>query len=502
LRNKLLVVLLLTTLSALLVASTAMLFYDLRTYRESLVNDIDSQTELLGSACAAALSFNDPDVAREGLEVLRFRRKITAAAVYNARGALFASYTRAGEEEHFPKLPGEDGVSIDGETLTSFRRIIENDEILGTAYIRAELDLRERLSSYLGIVTAVAFLSLCVAVLVSLWLQSVITKPILSIVEIARQVVSNRDYSLRARKVSDDDVGTLVDGFNEMLNAIERRTQELEKSNRDLEHQMAERQRAEQETRRLNAELESRVRDRTLQLERTNNELESFCYSVSHDLRGPLRAIDGFSQALREELPGDLNGDATRYFERIRAATSRMGQLIEDLLNLSRVSRSELHYGQVDLSALAEEIMKNLRSVDPSRSVEVSVWEGMKVDGDVRLLRAALENLLGNAWKFTSRKEHARIEVGSMRDGDKAVYFVRDNGAGFEMAYADKLFGAFQRLHSEREFPGTGIGLATVQRIIHRHGGRIWSDAAPGQGAVFYFTLAPERNPAPASQPN
>lgn len=492
LRHKLLAVLLLTTLSALLVASAAMVFYDIRTYRQQWINDIKTQAELLGSSSAAALSFNDPDVAREGLEVLRFRSRIAAAAIYNARGALFASYARAGKGEDFPTLPGDDGVSIQGQSLVAFKRIIENNEILGTAYIRAEYPIRELLSSYLGIVSAVTLASLLVAVLVSLWMQSVITKPILAIADVARHVVSRREYSLRATKFSNDEVGTLVDSFNEMLNEIERRTRELQESNQGLEHQVAERKRAEEQIMKLNAELETRVRERTVQLEHTNSELESFCYSVSHDLRGPLRAIDGFSEALRKELPDDISERAQHYFKRIRAGTHRMGQLIEDLLNLSRVSRGELNYETVDLSELARDVVSHLQAVDSDRKVDVSIWNGLNVDGDARLLRAVMENLLGNAWKFTSKEDKARIEVGTMRDVDRVVYFVRDNGAGFDMAYADKLFGAFQRLHSEKEYPGSGIGLATVQRIVHRHGGRIWVDAAPGNGAAFYFTLAPE----------
>ncbi|MGH8245232.1 MAG: sensor histidine kinase, partial [Gammaproteobacteria bacterium] len=234
----------------------------------------------------------------------------------------------------------------------------------------------------------------------------------------------------------------------------------------------------------------------------TNSELESFCYSVSHDLRGPLRAIDGFSQALIEELPRDLPGDAKRYFDRIRAAVQRMGQLIEDLLNLSRVSRGDLQYQSVDLSAIAADVMKDLEHRDPDRKVDVSIWDGMRVNGDSALLRAAMDNLLGNAWKFTSRTDHPRIEVGTVRDGGRSVYFVRDNGPGFDMTYADKLFGPFQRLHSANEFPGTGIGLATVQRIVHRHGGRIWADAAPGKGAAFFFTLVPESEPAKGNWTN
>jgi light-regulated signal transduction histidine kinase (bacteriophytochrome) len=210
---------------------------------------------------------------------------------------------------------------------------------------------------------------------------------------------------------------------------------------------------------------------------------------VSHDLRAPLRAIDGFSQALLEDFPKDVPEEAQRYLARIRSSTQRMGQLIEDLLNLSRVSRGSLERRDADVSELARQVVTELQNREPQRKVDISIWDGMRANADSRLLRAALENLIGNAWKFSSKTDKARIEIGSLSDDGRAVFYVRDNGAGFDMAYANKLFGAFQRLHSGNEYQGTGIGLATVQRIIHRHGGRIWADAKPDKGAAFYFTL-------------
>jgi light-regulated signal transduction histidine kinase (bacteriophytochrome) len=233
------------------------------------------------------------------------------------------------------------------------------------------------------------------------------------------------------------------------------------------------------------------VKERTAQLEYTNGELEAFCYSVSHDLRAPLRAIDGFSQALLQDFPQDIPEEAKRYLSRIRFSTQRMAQLIEDLLNLSRVSRVELKRREVDVTEMAREIAGGLQQGEAGREVEITIWDGMRASADAQLLRAALENLVGNAWKFTSRTPGAKIEIGHLRDHERNVFFVRDNGAGFDMAHAGKLFGAFQRMHAAVEYPGTGIGLATVQRIMHRHGGRIWADAQPGKGAVFYFSLEP-----------
>jgi len=247
---------------------------------------------------------------------------------------------------------------------------------------------------------------------------------------------------------------------------------------------------AEVEVIRLNAELERRVHERTMQLELANRELEAFSYSVSHDLRAPLRSIDGFSQALIEDyIDKPLDETARDYLQRVRRATQRMGLLIEDLLKLSRINKVEIKQETVDLSAMVRKVAEACRSDSPNKVVDLAIREGITVEGDPYLMKIAMDNLLSNAFKFTGRTAAPRIEFGSfVKDGVKGC-FIRDNGAGFDMVYADKLFGAFQRLHTADEFPGTGIGLATVQRIIHRHGGKIWAEAAKSQGATFYFTL-------------
>ena len=221
----------------------------------------------------------------------------------------------------------------------------------------------------------------------------------------------------------------------------------------------------------------------------TNKELDAFAYSISHDLRAPLRGIDGFSLALQEDYEEKLDDEGRDYIQRIRNGCGRMGELIDDMLQLSRLSRGEIKRQKLDLSAMVTEIAAELRESQPQRQAEFKIQPGLDTDADPVLLRAVLENLLGNAWKFTGKRPLTEIEFGRQQQKGRTTFFLRDNGAGFDMAYADKIFTAFQRLHRSEEFAGTGIGLATVQRIIHRHGGRIWAEAEVDRGATFYFQL-------------
>ena len=243
---------------------------------------------------------------------------------------------------------------------------------------------------------------------------------------------------------------------------------------------------------RVNRELLSKNEE----LDRTAKELEAFSYSVSHDLRAPLRSIDGFSQALLEDQLDRLDGQGQDYLRRVRAAATRMGELIDALLGLSRVSRAELVHDPVDLTSMAHMIADALARAEPGRNVELVVHDGMRVEGDARLLRILIENLVGNAWKFTAKREAARIEIGASDTPESPTYFVRDDGAGFDGTYARRLFAPFQRLHADTDFPGTGIGLATVRRIVERHGGRVWAEGETGRGATFFFTL-----PSPPEAP-
>lgn len=492
-RNKLILVVLATNFVALAVAGIALVVYDLRNYRDGWANDLITQGEIMGRASAPALTFSDPNSANAYLALLEARPGIKAAAIYNAHGKLFARYVRSDSPAIvFPELPDVDGFRISGDEIMLFSRIVENDEILGTVHLRANYQMYERMARYIGILATVMVFSLLVAFLVALWLQARVTRPILAVTDAARQVVTRRDYTQRVRKTTNDEIGYLVDAFNDMLAEIGLRTAAIETSRRELEHEIAERARAEEDLRTLNLELETRVSERTGQLESANKELEAFSYSVSHDLRAPLRAIAGFSTMLVEDHGQDLDPEAHRKLDVILRETGRMGMLIDDLLAFSRLGRKVLQLTELDMNELAQTTFDSLNEQHPGPPVEFKLGALPRGQGDRTLIGQVWANLLSNALKFSAHQDKPLIEVNAISDENEYIYFVRDNGAGFDPRYQAKLFEVFQRLHDASEFPGTGIGLALVQRIVSRHGGRVWAEGKPGAGATFYFTLPKE----------
>lgn len=474
-RHKLTLLSVLASGSALLVACAAFLAYDGWTFRDAMVQTISTQAKIVGYNSAASLLFSVPQSATETLAALNAEPGILSADIYTMDKKIFASYVRerggSNKENVTRSLPGvqPEGHTFAADHLELWRPVVLGGNVLGTVAIRADLEaMRVRNLQYIGIAIIVLLISTAGSILVSLWFQRRISLPILGLAAVAKKVSDDKDFSVRAKSDSRDEVGMLVETFNEMLGRIQEQNAEL--------HQSQE-------------ELEARVTERTTQLEAANKELEAFSYSVSHDLRAPLRGIDGFSQALLEDYEEKLDARGKDYLQRVRAASQRMAQLIDDMLGLSRASRGEMRREMVDLTAISKSIAAHLQEGDMGRRVEVVIAEGLCATGDPRLLQVVLENLIGNAWKFTGKQPSARIEVGQNGNNGRSVYFVRDNGAGFDMTYAEKLFGPFQRLHSAAEFKGTGIGLATVQRIIRRHGGEVWAEGKVGQGAVFCFTM-------------
>jgi signal transduction histidine kinase len=296
----------------------------------------------------------------------------------------------------------------------------------------------------------------------------------LSYLNTGAAVIGSGNLDFRIEEKRKDEIGDLTLTFNRMTANLKTITA----SKVELEGEITERKRVEEE-----------LRQRTVELKASNKELEAFAYSVSHDLRAPLRSMEGFSSALIEDYADKLDNQGKQYLKYVQESSDLMARLIDDLLKLSRVTRSDMSRENVDLSEIAQKIVGALEKVEPHRHVKVSIAPDITAYGDLNLLRVALENLLGNAWKFSSKTTSPRIEVGTIEHNGRQAYFVRDNGVGFDMKYADKLFQPFQRLHKSSEFAGTGIGLATVQRIIRRHGGEVWAESNAGEGATFYFTL-------------
>ena len=371
----------------------------------------------------------------------------------------------------------------EAEIIHGFRFIPE----LGSACIMAHITQDEAFAPLQSLQRQIAiaiFLFGVLLIMATVNLAGRIVKPVTRFTEAARTIAEG-NYQVRTDIKGGHELAELAATFNHMANRLHETQKQLLQN--------------EAELRQLNIELEQRVAERTRQLVAANEELEAFNYSVAHDLRSPLRGISGFSLVLSNKYHGQLDATARGWLERINRASQHMGRLIDDMLQLAKVSRSTLKLEQVDLSKLAENIADELKKTKPERQARFVIQPGLSAQADPGLLRIVMDNLLGNAWKFTGKKPAAEIEFGTRDIGGQRAFIVRDNGEGFNMEHANQLFGAFQRLHATSEFEGTGIGLATVQRIIHRHHGKVWAEAKEGAGATFYFTL-PQNDPEPGGQ--
>lgn len=464
----------LVSATALLLACIGFVAYDLASFQATLARNVSIQAQIAGSNSVSALTFDDPGAAERTLSAFHLAPNIVSACLYGADGKIFATYRRdSGARIPLkPRIVAEDEEShwVEHGDLMLVHSIVFQGQHAGFVFIQSDEEmLLERMKHYFSIALAMLVLSLIVALFLSHVVRRSIAEPVAQLAGVARTVSREKNYAIRAVHGKEEgELAVLVETFNEMLEQIEARDRSLRTAHDDLER---------------------RVEQRTGELAAANKELESFSYSVSHDLRSPLRSIDGFSQALMDDYDSNLDTVAKDHLKRIRSATQKMGLLIDDLLNLSKVTRSPMQREAVDLSGIAQSVAAELAKRDDQRRVEWIIEQNVETHGDSRLLQIVMDNLLGNAWKYTSKHPSARIEFGRKRQNGTATYFVKDDGAGFDPEYSARLFGAFQRLHGVAEFPGTGIGLATVQRIVLRHGGTVWAESSVENGATFYFTL-------------
>lgn len=468
-QRKLMMMILLTSVVVLFLTSGSFFAYEYFAFRQEILTRLAVLGEIIATNSSAALVFDNQEDAQEILVALQAEENIVSASVYDINGELFSRYPARLPISDFPTGPEEDGYRFVDAHVVGYQPIVQNGRRQGTLFIRSDLSpMYGRIKVFAMIGASIVVASFLVALVLSRSLQKQVSVPVLALAETAKAVAERGDYSVQAEKLGGGELGLLTDAFNRMLAQIHEQEQGLTK---------------------LNAELEQRVQERTAELQASNRELESFAYSVAHDLRAPLRSVHGFSQTLMEDLGPTLAAPERDHLKRICGAAKKMGDLIDNLLNLSRLMRVDMKREQVNLSTLAQSIADELHSSDTSRTVTWVIQPDIIARGDKQLLSIALTNLFDNAWKYTGKKAKARIEFCATEQDGETVYYIKDNGAGFDMDYAGQLFGVFQRLHSNNDFEGIGIGLATVQRIIHRHGGRIWAEARVDEGATFYFTL-------------
>lgn len=464
----------LVSAAALLLACSAFTTYELITFRQSLAQGLSIQAQIIGLNSASALLFNDPGSAGNTLSALQAAPRIIDAEIFTASGQPFAGYWRHERHKLLPLSPIPKGYTeahwFKDRNLVLERQIIFQGKPVGTVLIRTDLQqIDERLKSYATIAGAVLAACMAAVLLMSSFFRRTIADPIVRLAQTARIISHQKDYSVRiAAKASHDELSALMDSFNEMLAQIQARDGALLEAHNDLE---------------------SRVEERTTQLKSVNRELEAFSYSVSHDLRAPLRQISGFARILSDEYGPQFDATGQRYLKLVQEGARSMGRLIDGLLNMGRIGRQELLRKPTDLSELLQLALIDLRSEIGARALDLRLGTLPAVECDPGLIKQVFTNLLSNAVKYTRYQESPVIEVGQAPEGGEPVIFVRDNGAGFDQKYANKLFGVFQRLHRADEFEGTGVGLATVQRIIQNHGGRIWARGEAGKGATFFFTL-------------
>ncbi len=464
-----------TSFIVLLIVVSFFSIFELREFDRTLRQRLQTLSRITADNASAALAFDDNVEAQRILEILAVSPMMVQATLRDKDGKIVAQWTR-------PGLIGQGGAAFRQNGIGSgyyshSTKVQEGQQFLGTLeMVASRSELGSRFGAYLLFTVTTALLGGLIAVALAWWLQRKIMKPVNELLRVTRTVARTGDYTLRARAFSESELGEITQSFNNMLERVHKGN--LEK------------QQHAEEIMRLNETLEERVARRTLQLEEANRELESFSYSVSHDLRAPLRHVQGYADMLAKSAVEKLDERQSRYLKTISDAASDMGRLIDDLLSFSRMGRKEMREAMVDLNDVISSVLEELSPAMEGREIEWSIQDIPAVRGDPTMLRLVMQNLLDNAVKYTRQREVAKITVSYEEEGNGWLRIsVADNGAGFKMQYYDKLFGVFQRLHRQEEFEGTGIGLANVRRVLSRHGGRIWAESEPEVGSTFTFTL-------------
>ncbi|MGC1463906.1 MAG: ATP-binding protein [Terracidiphilus sp.] len=462
---------------ALTLVYVSFLAYNLYSFRKSAIQNFSDDAQIVGANSVAAIVFDDKLSAETTLSALSNSNDIVAAAIYTEGPVPFAEYPVNGTvvvDRRPLRGTGKLEQWTSGADILVASRIDFQGKPIGVVYLQARLNgLKQQAIEYAAIAGCILLICLAVALMVGSFFRKILAQPVVSLASTARLVSRYRDYSLRFEPDrSYNELASLTDAFNEMLTEIQQRDKALEHAKTSLEQ---------------------RVEERTAQLLAANRELEAFSYTVAHDLRSPLQAISNLCFLIRKVDQADSPDERAPMLAQLGASVEVMSSMIDDLLDLSRSTSTPLHSKQLDLSLLAKSILEGLMRAHPERQVETHVQPRCQVNADPGLMQVVMQNLLRNSWKFSERVTQARIEFGCMREGEITVYFVRDNGAGFDQRQAERLFKPFERLHAASDYPGTGIGLATVERIIHRHGGDVWAEGEVDKGATFYFTLEPRK---------
>ena len=492
---------------AIMLTSTVVLFltvatfttHEVLSFRQTTEDYAETIARVTAAQSSAAVDYeNEPDCAKI-LSRIGNEPSILLAALYGKEGKMLAHYPQSADVHLFPAFPKDRGYFVTHEAATVFVPVLQYGREVGSLYLKWDLSpTYRRIHWAVGVLVLLLIGSMGVALAISNVLQRRISGPILELAAVSKNVSVNHDYSVRAKKSAEDELGALTDAFNQMLARIADQDEALRKNEEQLRRALAAEQASAGEVRVLNADLEDRVTRRTGELAAANLELEAFTSSVSHDLRAPLRHIDSFAQLLQEELARNPE-NARQFAARIRASVQNMSRLVDGLLDLSRLGHASLQRQPVRLNAVVNEVISELRPEERSRRIEWRVAELPTAKVDPGLIKQVFANLISNAVKYTRMRERAVIEIGVEPAGDGApALFVRDNGAGFDMRQADRIFRVFQRLHRAEDFEGNGIGLATVKRIIQLHGGKIWFHAEVDKGAVFHFTLPETEAGTPA----